>query len=304
MVDVYSQSAFMTAWSNLQPGDEIDVHGVTFTGEVVLANKQLSSWAEVHFDAATTFVGYPSAQNLPAVWINKDAYVRFYGGDISDSASNGQAGTGILLYDSSHVSWWNFDVHDVGGSGVFVTGITQPVADVDLKGEVSRWGENLAWDPHAEKGTGLHGILVADSNYGVEDSRFAIYAHDGPSGAGMEIGGSKSTDGAWRNTIYMWCQNLTMQATSQLGGNCVQVWGDNVVGNDFRYVEAENIQGRPYDANGLFGGQSLSTDTVDYGRGSQTNLNPYLAKTESAIPATMLWDTRGGTSFADVSPRP
>ncbi|HZD86660.1 MAG TPA: hypothetical protein VE088_01480, partial [Gaiellaceae bacterium] len=303
-VDVYSQSAFSAAWSSIQPGEQIDVHGVTFTGEVVLAHKQLSSWAEVHFDAATRFVGYGSASALPAVWINKDAYIRFYGGDISDSASGGKAGTGIDLYDSSHVSWWDFDVHDVGGSGIFVTGITQPVRYVDLRGEVSHWGENLAWDPHAEKGTGLHGILVADSNYGVEDSRFAIHAYDGAAGAGMEIGGSKPTDGAWRNTIYMWCQNLTMRATSQVAGNCVQVWGYNNVGNDFAYVEAENLQGRAYDAGGVYGSQSLSTDTVGYGRASQTNLNPYLARTESSIPAGTVWDTRHATQFGDVASRP
>ena len=303
-IDVYSQSAFAAAWSNLQPGDEIDVHGVTFTGEVVLANKQLPGWAEVHFDPATRFVGYPGAQNLPAVWIDKDADIRFYGGDISDSASGGQAGTGILVYDSSHVSWWGFDVHDVGGSGIFVSGVTEPVQSIDLKGEVSRWGQNLAWDPHSEKGTGVHGILVADSNYGVEDSRFAIYAHDGGAGAGMEIGGSKPTDGAWGNTIYMRCENLTMQATSQIGGNCVQAWGDNVVDNTVAYLEAEHIQGRAWDATGLYGGQSLSTDVVAYGRASDTNLNPFLAKTEPGLPQQAAWDPEHGIQLVDVAPLP
>ena len=303
-IDVYSQSAFNTAWSNLQPGQEIDVHGVTFTGEVVLANKQLSDWAEVHFDSATKFVGYSSAQAYPAVWINKDSHVRFYGGDVSDSASGGMAGAGILLYDSSYISWWGFHVHDTGGGGVFLTGINTVSSHLDFKGEVYDWGHNLGWDPHTEKGTGLQGVNIADSNYGVRDSRFAFYVHDGSVGSGFQIGGSNSVDGAWNNTIYLWCQNLTMQATSQVAGNCVQTWGANNLNNDYRFVEAENLQGRPYDANGVYSGQSLSTDTVDYGRASSTNLNPYLQRTESAISASMYWDTRHSTSFLDAAPMP
>jgi hypothetical protein len=50
----------------------------------------------------------------------------------------------------------------------------------------------------------------------------------------------------------------------------------------------------------MYSGQSLDTDTVDYGRSSNTNLNPLLASTESAIPANMAWDTRRSTHFVDV----
>lgn len=300
-IDVYSEPAFFAAWSNIRPGDEIDVHGVTFTGEVALAAKQLPDWAVVRFDSKTSFAGYPGTKDLPAVWLDKISHVRFYGGDISDSASSGQAGTGILIYDSTDVSWWGFNVHDVGGSGVFVAGITRTVASVDLKGEVSHWGENLSWDPHAEKGTGLHGILVADSNYGVEDSRFAIYAHDGATGAGMEIGGASSTDGAWDNTIYMSCRNLTMEATRQIAGNCIQAWGDNVTGNKIAYLRAANIQGRAWDAEGMYKRQSLATDSIAYGRASDTNLNPHLETTEPSVPARAAWDGRHGIRLGDVS---
>jgi hypothetical protein len=249
-------------------------------------------------------VGYGSAQAYPAVWINKDSHVRFYGGDISDAASDGMAGTGIDLYDSSYVSWWGFIVHDVGGGGLFLTGINSLSSHLDFKGEVYDWGHNLNWDPHAEKGTGLQGVTIADSNYGLSDSRLAFYIHDSKFGSGLEIGGSRSTDGAWNNMIYLRCQNLTMQATSQIGGNCVQAWGYNVTGNDYKFVEADNLEGRPYDANGMYSGQSLATDVVEYGRGSSTNLNPNLAQTESAIPATMSWDTRKSSSFLDVAPNP
>jgi hypothetical protein len=216
---VSTAAAFWSAWSRIQPGDEIDVHGVAFSGEAVFA-KQLSGWAEVHFDAATTFTGL-AGKNLPAVWIDASRHVRFYGGTIT----NPQGGAGVLVYDSADVSWWNFAIHDVGGSGLMVQGIRTANTNLDFKGEISHWGENPALDPHAEKGTGLHGALLADADYGVENSRFALFLHDGDAGAGLEAGGARSTDVFAHNTLYLRCRNLTMRATSQVGGNCVQLWG-------------------------------------------------------------------------------
>jgi len=300
-VDVSTQSAFNTAWTNIQPGDQINVHGVTFTGEVTLANKQLAGWAQISFDSATKFVGVSSAQNLPAVWINNDSHIRFYGGDISDSASGGQAGPGILVYDSDNITWWNFVSHDVGRDGLDIFSVNKPNSSLDFKGEVYHWGLNLAWDPHAEKGTGLHGANLGDSNYGMQDSRIALYAHDGAAGAGIEAGGASATDFFKNNTIYIKCQNLTMHAVSQTGGNCLQYWGENVTGNVIKYLEAENLQGRPYETGGMYTGQSLASDTIEYGRASNTNLNLQI---NDSIPQNVLWDYQFGTVFTDVSPKP
>lgn len=291
----------MTAWNAIQPGDLINVAGVTFTGEVTLANKQLADYAEIHFDATTKFVGVSSVQNLPAVWINNDSHIRFYGADISDSAAGGQAGDGILVYDSDHVSWWGFVIHNTGRNGLSVYSVNKTNDSLDFKGEISNWGLNTAWDPHAEKGTGLHGANLADSNYGVQNSRFALYLHDGPSGAGIQAGGASSTDLFKNNTIYAWCQNLTKVALSQAGGNCVQYWGENVTGNVIKYLEAENLQGRPFETGGMYSGQSLSSNTIEYGRASNTNLNKNI---NDSIPQSVLWDYQFGTVFVDVSPLP
>src|SRR4029077_5821998 len=164
------------------------------------------------------------------------------------------------------------------------------------------WGHNLSWDDHVEKGTGLQGVNLSDANYALTNSRIAIYAHDSAVGSGMELG-SPNSNATSGNTIYLWCQNLTMDATQQIAGNCFQVWGENVLSNDVKYLEAENLQGRPYDANCMYSGQSLATDTVEYGGVSNTNLNPYLSSTEP-IPSGMRWDTRDGTVFQDVAPLP
>lgn len=296
-IDVSTAAGFWDAWSNLRPGDEIDVHGVAFSGESVF-KKQLPGWAEVHFDSRTTFTG-KAGSNLPAAWIDGCRHIRFYGGTLT----NPTGGSGVTIYDSSYFTWWGFHIHDTANTGLFVQGIDAADDHLDLKGEISRWGLDLALDPHREKGTGLHGANLADSRYGVRDSRFALYLHDGAVGAGVEAGGATRTDGFWNNTLYLRCQRLTMAATSQVAGNCFQAWGDNVTGNRFVYLEAENLQGRPYDANGLYSGQSLATNTVEYGRASKTNLNPHLKSTESQIPAREGWDARGRTKFLDVAPR-
>jgi hypothetical protein len=291
-VVVDTAAGFWRAWRQLRPREEIVVHHVTFRGEVKLLHKRLSDWAEVHFGSGTKFVGVSSAQDIPAVWLNDDSHIRFYGGDVSESASGGMAGTGVVVYDSSYVSWWGVKVHDVGGAGMYLTGIKKASDHLDFKGDVYDWGHNLKWDPHTEKGTGLQGINVADSHYGVNASRLAFHVHNSPVGSGLQIGGANATDGARGNTIYLWCQHLTIVAQHGVGGNCAQVWGENVTGNTFKYVAAQHLSGRPYQAGGMFANQSLATDRVVYGRASRTNLN--------RVYGEVRWDSRNGTVFEDV----
>lgn len=288
-INVHTLNAFWRAWRGIRPGDEIDVRGVTFVGEAVF-KKQLPSWAEVHFEPGTTFAGTPGS-NLPAAWITGTSHIRFYGGRLT----NPTGGSGITIHDSSYFTWWNFLISRTASTGLMVQGIKETNTHLDLKGEISRWGLNLALDPHNVKGVGLHGALLADSRLGVADSRFALYVHDGAVGSGVELGGAGASDGFWRNTLYLWCRNLTMVAGRWAAGNCAQVWGQNVVGNDFRYIEAQNVTGRPYNAGGMDPHQSLATNRVVYGRASHTNLNPALGP--------IRWDREFGTVFENVLPR-
>jgi hypothetical protein len=289
---VDTAAEFWRAWRQLRPRDEIIVHGVTFSGEAALAHKQLSDWAEIHFDSRTRFVGVSDAENEPAVWLSGDSHIRFYGGDVSDSASGGMAGTGVLLDGSSYVSWWGLRVHDVGGAGLFLTGIKRASDHLDFKGNVSDWGHNLKWDPHKVKGTGLQGINVADSHYGVNQSRLAFHVHDSRAGSGLQAGGAVPTDGVRGNKIYLWCQNLMVVAPNAQGGSCAQVWGENVIGNTFRYISAQHLSGSAYYAGGMYPDQSLATNKVVFGRASRTSLNPAYEN--------IRWDSRSGTVFGDV----
>jgi hypothetical protein len=204
------------------------------------------------------------------------------------------AGTGVVVYDSSHLSWWGFRVHDVGGAGMYLTGIKKASDHLDFKGDVYDWGHSLKWDPHTEKGTGLQGINVGDSNYGVNNSRLAFHVHNSPVGSGLELGGAVATDGVRGNKIYLWCQNLTIVAPHAEGGNCAQVWGENVTGNTFNYIAAQHLSGRPYETGGMFTNQSLATDKVVFGRASRTNLNPAYG--------TLRWNPHGDTTLEDVAP--
>lgn len=294
-IEVHSLDQFWSAWNAIAPGDLLDVHGVTFTGETILTNKHLSGWAEVHFDASTRFVG-PSGGDLPAVWIKSDSDVRLYGG----SVTNPRGGAGVIVYDSAWFTWRGFAIHDTAGSGLMVQGITTANDHLDLEGDISRWGLDLALDPHAEKGTGLHGALLADAYYGVENSRFVLTLDDGATGAGVEAGGARPTDVFRNNILYLRCHDLTKEATTQVAGNCLEFWGQNVTGNVVKYLSASDIKGRPFDANGMDAGQSLRSDVVVYGRASDTNLNPNLGRTESSIPAGERWDRRFGTVFRNV----
>jgi hypothetical protein len=287
-VDVHTAGQFWRAWNGLRPHEEIDVHGVTFSGEAVF-RKRLRGWAEVHFDSRTRFVG-TSGANRAAAWIDRCRRIRFYGGDLT----NPTGGAGITIYDSSWVTWWNFVVHGTANTGLFVQGIHRPNAHLDLKGQISDWGLNLALDPHSEEGTGLHGANLADSPFGVRDSRFALNLHDGAAGAGVEAGGDRRTDFFAHNTLYLRCRDLTKVAIRATAGNCIQVWGVNVTHNVFRYIEAENLTGRPFETSGMFDGQSLTTNRVVYGRARHTNLNPRVGP--------MRWDRRFGTVFRHVTP--
>lgn len=289
-VIVHTAGAFWAAWESIRPGEEIDVRGVTFRGEAVF-DRKLAGWAEVHFGRGTTFTGTPGA-NLPAAWIHDSRNIRFYGGNLT----NPRGGTGVTIYDSSYVTWWGFTIHDTANTGLLVQGIHAPDDHLDFKGQISRWGLNLALDPHSEKGTGLHGANLGDAVRGVRNSRFALDLHDSAVGSGVEAGGATGTDGFWHNTVYLRCRNLSMRAVLLTAGNCLQVWGDNVVGNNFAFIEAQHIEGRPYDASGVFEGQSLASDRVHYGRAVRTNLNSRIGKIH--------WDRENGpTVFANVLPR-
>lgn len=293
MIDVSSAAELQAAISNLQAGDLVQATGAfTVSGETVIRNR-LSAPAVLDL-TGVSFV-YKGGSNLPAVWLNNAQHLYIYGGDLSTADTGG---TCLLDYGSQHVLWWGFTVHDCGGSGFAALTVGGSVDDDDFQGEIWKVGQNLAWDPHAEKGTGEHAALLWDANsaYAFTNNRFAFYAHDIPVGACVELGNPVAAP-ATGNVLYEKCVDETEVASTQTGGNGLQFWGNTtLLGLRVKYLEVDDAQGRALDAEGLYSGQSLAGVTVEYGRGSNTNLNHALNEPNPSMP----WDWRGSVVYQDV----
>lgn len=293
-VPVSSASELLAAIANLQPGDLVEATtAFTVSGETIIKNR-LSAPAEL--DLTNVHFVYGGGENLPAVWLANAENLYIFGGDMT---TVGTGGTCLLDYGSQHVLWWGFYAHDCGSGGFSAMPVGAAVSGDDFQGEITRVGQNLARDPHPEKGTGIHAALLWDSGtgYPFTDNRFAFYVHDIPTGAGVEVGNPVPAP-ATGNVLYLRAVNLTDVSTVQTGGNGVEFWGAGQLGMDVKYLEVENAQGRALDANDLYPGSTLSGVTVEYGRASRTNLNANLNEPQNALP----WDPRGGVVYQTVDP--
>ena len=244
---------------------------------------------------------YSGTSELPSVWIVKASNLRIFGGDIQGPPPGQLGAGGVIIYKATNILWWGFHIHDVAGTGLGLAPVYGPITGCDLQGEIDHWGENPANDPHAENGTGVHAANVADVTGGVyTNNRLALYAHDGPTGAAIQIGNPDATGQISGNTIILKAVNLTKVATSQVAGNALQEWGGVPMQINVPYLEAANLAGRAVDANGVYDGVSQAGVRIAYGRATNTNLNTFLAQTESSVPSTTAWDPRHGTVFADT----
>jgi hypothetical protein len=299
-INVTTASQLTSALNNLQAGDCVvntQTGGFSISGEVTIA-KSLSSYAYIDLKTGTDAVRFTGggtqtpSTDLPSVYIHNATNIKIYGGNITNNR--------ILVYNpSSNITWWNFYAHDLAGDGldIFPPFSGTGISNIDFQGEISNWGINCqVLDPHAEKCTGIHGMNLADAGGStVTNSRFAIYAHDGRSGAAIEQGSPSQPESGI--TIYLKANNLTMAAQSQVAGNGIQIWGGAPITNStIQYIEVSNAQGRAIDTNGLYSGVSLSGLTVKYGRATNVLLNPKLSR--------VIWDTRGGIVYQDISPKP
>jgi hypothetical protein len=294
-IEVSNATQLQSAISNLQAGDLVQAPGsFTVSGETVIKNR-LSSPAELDL-TGVRFV-YSGGENRPAVWLNNAENLYIYGGDTSTADTGGQ---GILVYGSQHVLWWGFTIHDTGNTGFSAQATGGPVDHDDFAGTIWKIGQNLAWDPHAEKGTGLHGANLWDANQtgNFTNNRFAFYAHDIPTGACVEFGNDQPASLATGNVLYLKCVNETEAATLQTGGNALQTWGDtNTLGLDVKYLEGDNLQGFGYRDSGIFPGQNAKGVKIEYGRVSNTNLNTRYAGQNP-------WQDNFGELYQDALPTP
>ena len=302
-VDVASQAQLESAVANIRAGDLVKATtGFAVDGEFQISVNP-SGPAEIDLGTGANAVrfSYSGTSDLPSVWIVGASNLRIFGGDIHGPPPGQLGGGEVTIYDASNILWWGFHIHDVPGTALNLAPVYGPINGCDLQGEIDHWGENPAGDPHAEKGTGVHAANVADVTGAVyTNSRLALYAHDGPTGAAIQIGNPDGTGQISGDTIILKAVNLTKVATSQVAGNALQEWGGVPMQINVPYLEAANLAGRAVDANGVYSGVSQTGVRIAYGRATNTNLNTYLAQTESSISPTTPWDPRHGTVFADA----
>ena len=163
----------------------------------------------------------------------------------------------------------------------------------------SEVGQNLTWDPHTEKGTGLHCVNLDDHNlYPFRGNRFAFHCHDIPTGAAIEYGASQRADPKpVENTIYLLADDLTDVAKIQTGGNGIQFWGVKGQSADIQFIEVTNAEGYALWDGGMNKGTNLKGISVEYGRASNTNQNPLYAGQNP-------WSDRLGEVYRSVQPSP
>jgi hypothetical protein len=293
-VDVASAAAFRSALANLRAGDLVRATGpFTVSGETIIGN-QLSAPAVLDLGSYVSFQ-YGGGQDYPAVWLHNASNLRIYGGSLT---TDGTGGSCILSHGIKNVLWWGFYVHDCGGSGVGIMGSSDggPTTGNDFQGEITRVGGNLNWDPHVEKGSGIHCVNLDDGGYfPFHDNRFAFYCHDIPTGAAIEYGSSRDYP-PQNNSIYLKAVNLTYVSQIQTGGNAIQFWGINGQSADIKYLEVENAQGYGLFDGGMYAGTTLTGVTLEHGRATNTNQNPRCAGSP--------WRSTHGVVYRHLQPAP
>jgi hypothetical protein len=294
-IEVSSAARFKSALSGLRAGDLVKATApFTVYGTTQITN-QLSSWAVLDLGSYVTF-DYNGGRNYAAVYLHNPGYLRIYGGIVTTADTGGAC---ILSHGMRHILWWGFYVHDCGGTGVGLLGADDggPTTGNDFEGEITRAGENHAWDPHTEKGSGEHGANLDDGGYfPFAHNRIALYIHDQPSGAGIEYGASKGYPPR-HNTIIEKAVNLTFVSRIQTGGNAIQFWGIEGQSADIRYLEVSHAQGYGLFDGGMYSGTSLSGVTLEHGRATKTNLNPRYAGERP-------WRSGHGVVYKRVQPAP
>ena len=265
----------------MQAGDYIYLNGPSFTitghqfeldvlsqpasgvvldlGDPEGAHVTLAGWPNIGGDAD------PESNNLFAIYIPFAKNLTIYGGELTNPSSSG-----MYIPHADNLKWYFFHAHDMGGNCMDLVPNTAHIINSDFFGEIDHWGQHTEGDPHAEKGTGIHGLQFGDGAGHITGTKVALYAHDGPTGAAIQFG---STGGVITgNTIILKAVNLTKVSTSQVAGNGINLWGSETMSCSIPYIEVTNAQGRAISVDGEYS-LDFSDVVVEYGRANNTCIN-------------------------------
>jgi hypothetical protein len=300
IVDVGSAAQLKDALRTLRPGDLVrataDFSVTSDRFDALVIKSRLDAPAVIDLTGHTVKFIYSGDENHSAVWLDDPENLRIYGGELSTSDTGGAC---LTIHGGQQITWWYFTAHDCGGTGAGFSGGQAPTEHDDFRGTIWKVGQNLTWDPHREKGTGLHCVNLDDHNlYPFRENRFAFYCHDIPTGAAIEYGASQpARPKPIDNTIYLRADDLTDVAKIQTGGNGIQFWGVNGQSADIKFIQVENAEGYALWDGGMNEGTNLRGVRVEYGRASNTNQNPLYAGRNP-------WSDRLGEVYQSVLPSP
>ena len=229
-----------------------------------------------------------STSSFHGLYVHDCSNLRIYGGDMQSSGGSGYVVTGGT--DSCY--FWDFYSHDLHKQGFFALtdvaggGTSKNVTNNNVRGECTAWGGNISspsWDPHNEKGTGIHGAMLADVTNGgaLTGNTFAFYVHNCPCGNGVELGqqGGGPVTG---NVLYIRAEHLSKVATSQTAANALIMWGTDQLSNTtVGWVEGTDLQGAVIWSGDYLAATPIGV-TVNHGR--HTNVNQNTNGTSGTVP--------------------
>lgn len=254
-VVVTDQASFLKAYAALAPGGWIECRGITFTG-TVKCQRALSGLAKITYDSECKFTGNNTIGSAPTdtLEVTGAAFTQHLaapGVTMTNPGGRGIHAVGGL----HHCAFDGFHIKDCGADGWdWFGGPYGDTHDNFIRVEVENCAlQSLKWDPHQEKGTGLHGANVQDSNHSsVHDNTIALHVHDFPKygGSAIEFGVVSGGSQPYGNHLYVKAARLKMNATTQTAGNGVNLWGGPMHDNTFHVVEVEDMAGHAINRDG------------------------------------------------------
>jgi hypothetical protein len=270
----------------LQPGDRLPVQGVTFPSHVTFS-KALAGYAEVTFDKACKIKGGTTDS---AIRFLNTAFIRYIaepGLIVSNSTRQALQISG--MHDCV-LDGWTTDGTASNGIDAFPTNAN--IENNYIRATLNNFCLNLALDPHAEKGTGLHGMNMADcaAPFYARNNVVVLITTGSKNGGSLleygQPGGQWAPYAPYGNKVWLQAANLLFDAQSQTGGNCLNLWG-SIAGIDVLWIGATGLHGHAVaSAPGSYKATRIET-------GSAVNccLNPRL---HGQNP----WQTAGGIVYS------
>lgn len=272
----------------LQPGDRLPIQGVTFPG-ITQFSRQLTGVAEVTFDAACKIAGGGGLRE-PALRFVNVANLRFIAAP-GLVVSNPVDGPGIQW---SGAQGCVFDGWHVDGAAMDATNAFPSVANIEnnyIRATVDNFCLVLALDVHQEKGTGMHGMNLGDSNqpHYNRNNTVVLTTNGSKNGGSLLEYGQPGTNAAYApygNKVWLQAANLLFDAQSQTAANALNLWG-TIKGVDVLWIGAKGLHGHAVNADP----GSFTNVRVEQGSAVNCCLNPRYAGQNP-------WQTKGGVLYS------